>query len=52
MEAIIFLHAWNYDVERTKKCMDMYFTLRTQTPEFFANRYVFGAEIVAQMQVL
>lgn len=52
MEAIIFLHAWEYDIERTKKCMDMFYTTRTHTPEFFANRNVFGVEIVAQMKVL
>lgn len=52
MEAIVFLHAWDYDIEGTKKSMDMYYTMRTQTPEFFANRSAFGADIVAQMQVL
>lgn len=52
MEAITFLHAWNYDIEGTKKSMDMYYTLRTDTPEFFGNRNVFGADIIAQMQVL
>lgn len=52
MEAIVFLHAWNYDIEGTKKSMDLYYTMRTQTPEFFGNRNAFGADIIAQMQVL
>lgn len=49
---MVFLHAFDYDIERTKACMDCFYTIRTQTPEFFANRGVFGMEIVAQMQVL
>ena len=52
MEAIVHLHAWDYDIERTKKCIDMFYTMRTHTPEFFANRNAFGADITAQMQVL
>lgn len=52
LEAIIFLHACNYSVEKAKTCMDTYFTVRTHCPEFFGKRDVNGADITAQMKVL
>lgn len=33
-----FLHCCYYSIEKTKKVMDAYYTIRTYTPEFFQNR--------------
>jgi len=52
LEAIIFLHACYYSIERAKICMDTYHTTRTLCPEFFSNRDVNGADIAAQMKVM
>lgn len=50
-EAIMFVHACEYDLEKAKKCMDLYYTIRTMCPDLFGNRDVFGADIEAQMKV-
>ena len=42
LEAIDFLHACEFDLEKTKVCMDMYYTIRTMCTELFGNRDVFG----------
>lgn len=51
MEAIFFLHACEYDLEKAKKCMDLYYTIRTMCTEIFKNRDMFGADIEAQLKV-
>lgn len=51
LEAIIFVHACEYDLEKAKKCMDLYYTIRTMWTEIFSNRDVFGADIEAQLRV-
>lgn len=33
-----FLHISNYSIEQAKHLIDLFFTLRSQAPEFFANR--------------
>ncbi|XP_031637357.1 alpha-tocopherol transfer protein-like [Contarinia nasturtii] len=52
LDAIIFLHACNYSVEKAKICMDTYYTIRTHCPEFFGQRDVNGHDITAQMNIL
>lgn len=52
LEAIIFLHACYYSVEKAKTCMDTYHTTRTHCPEFFAKRDVNGTDIAGQMKIL
>lgn len=34
----IFAHSCYYDVEATKRCMSVYYRMRSDTPEFFGNR--------------
>lgn len=51
MEAIHFVHACEYDLEKAKKCMDLYYTIRTMCTDLFSSRDVFGADIEAQMKV-
>lgn len=51
MEALIFVHACEYDLEKAKKCMDLYYTIRTMCPEIFGDRDVFGSDIEAQLKV-
>lgn len=50
-EAILFVHACEYDLEKAKKCMDLYYTIRTMCTDLFSSRDVFGADIEAQMKV-
>lgn len=52
LEALIFLHACNYSIEKAKICMDTYHTTRTHCPEFFANRDVNGSDVQSQMKIL
>lgn len=52
LEAIVFLHACGYSMEKAKICMDTYHTTRTHCPEFFAKRDVFGPDVVGQMKIL
>lgn len=52
LEAIVFLHACNYSMEKAKICLDTYHTTRTHCPEFFGNRDVFGEDITSQMKIL
>lgn len=52
LEALIFYHACYNSVERAKSCMDAYYSVRTHSPEFFANRDVAGADIAAQMKIM
>lgn len=48
----MFVHACRYDLDKAKKCMDLYYTIRTMCPELFGNRDVLGADIQAQMDIL
>ncbi|KAK7871767.1 hypothetical protein R5R35_014034 [Gryllus longicercus] len=43
LELAIFLHSNYYDLEKTKVCIDKYFTIRTDMPEVFGNRDVLQA---------
>lgn len=47
----MFVHACGSDVETAKKIMDMYYTVRTHCPEFFAKRDVFAADFVGRINV-
>lgn len=51
MEAIIFVHSCQYDLEKAKQCMDLYYTIRTMCTEIFGNRDVFGADVEAQLKL-
>ncbi|KAG8300720.1 alpha-tocopherol transfer protein-like [Homalodisca vitripennis] len=35
---LLFHHSCMYDIEKTKACVETYYTLRSNTPEFFSNR--------------
>ncbi|XP_075231069.1 alpha-tocopherol transfer protein-like [Lycorma delicatula] len=37
-QLILFYHSCYYDMEATKSCVEIYYTTRTNTPEFFSNR--------------
>lgn len=49
---ILFYHSCFFDMEQTKICIEIYYTLKTETPEFFANRDVFRPELVNALNVL
>ncbi|XP_060880448.1 alpha-tocopherol transfer protein-like [Metopolophium dirhodum] len=49
---ILFYHSCFFDMEQTKTCIEIYYTLKTETPEFFANRDVFRPELVNALNVL
>lgn len=34
----LFAHSCYFDMEATKRCMHVYYQLRTTVPEFFSNR--------------
>lgn len=34
----LFHHSCMCDLERTKACIEVYYSIRTTTPEFFSNR--------------
>lgn len=40
-----FLRGCNFSLERTKKKLDLYFTMRTAAPEFFSNRNIKNPEL-------
>lgn len=52
LEAIVFLHACDYSMEKAKICMDTYHTTRTHCPEFFGKRDVCGQDVCSQMKIL
>ncbi|BET00529.1 CRAL/TRIO domain [Nesidiocoris tenuis] len=37
-QMILFYHSCYWDMEATKSCIDVYYTTRASTPEFFRNR--------------
>jgi len=49
---ILFYHSCYFDMEQTQNCMEVYYTLKTETPEFFANRDVTRPELVNALNVL
>lgn len=49
---ILFYHSCYFDVEKTKSCIEVYYSLKTETPEFFANRDVSRPELVNALNVL
>lgn len=40
-----FLRGCKFSIEKTKRKLDMYFTMRAAIPEFFANRNPYEASI-------
>lgn len=49
---ILFYHSCYLNMEQTKSCIENYYTLRTETPEFFANLDVSRPELVNALNVL
>lgn len=51
-ELIRFLHSCYYKIEETKKCIDVYYKLRSSTPEFFNDRDLSRPELKQAQDVL
>lgn len=49
---ILFYHSCYFDLEQTKNCIEVYYTLKTETPEFFENRDVTRPELVNALNTL
>lgn len=49
---ILFYHSCFFDMEQTKICIEIYYTLKTETPEFFENRDISRPELVNALNVL
>lgn len=49
---ILIHHSCYFDLEASKVCMEVYFTTRTNTPEFFSNRNMNRTELLAQSKVV
>jgi hypothetical protein len=49
---ILFYHSCYFNLEQTKSCIEIYYTLKTNTPEFFANRDVSRPELVNALNTL
>jgi len=49
---ILFYHSCYFSLEQTKSCIEVYYTLKTNTPEFFANRDVSRPELVNALNTL
>ncbi|XP_025414704.1 alpha-tocopherol transfer protein-like [Sipha flava] len=49
---ILFYHSCYFNVEQTKNCIEVYYTLKTETPEFFANRDITRPELVNALNTL
>ncbi|XP_045467228.1 alpha-tocopherol transfer protein-like [Harmonia axyridis] len=47
----LFLHACFYSVDRTKICIENYFTLRSSTPMIFAGRNAYDPKLQAMLQL-
>lgn len=47
-----FLRGCKFSLEKVKKKLDMYYTMRNAIPEFFANRDVNRAEAAAILDVV
>ncbi|XP_049771502.1 alpha-tocopherol transfer protein-like isoform X1 [Schistocerca cancellata] len=48
----IFYHSCYFNVERTKKCINVYFSIRSGTPELFANRDIRRPELQMALSAL
>ncbi|XP_055677710.1 retinol-binding protein pinta-like [Lutzomyia longipalpis] len=46
LEAILFIHSCYYSLEQAKKTIDVHYTIRTHSPEFFAKRDSSAREIL------
>lgn len=51
LETILFLHSCYYSLEQAKKTIDIYYTIRTHSPEFFAKRDTSASEILDMMEI-
>ncbi|KAE9526635.1 hypothetical protein AGLY_013283 [Aphis glycines] len=49
---ILFYHSCYLNMEETKTCIEIYYTLKTETPEFFANRDVTRPELINALNIL
>uniref|UniRef100_A0A2S2NPS6 Alpha-tocopherol transfer protein-like n=1 Tax=Schizaphis graminum TaxID=13262 RepID=A0A2S2NPS6_SCHGA len=49
---ILFYHSCFFDMEQTRNCIEIYYTLKTETPEFFANRDISRPELVNALNIL
>lgn len=49
---ILFYHSCYFNMEETKSCIEIFYTLRTETPEFFDNRDITRPELVNALNVL
>ncbi|GLV36850.1 uncharacterized protein CBL_02315 [Carabus blaptoides fortunei] len=47
----LFLHACFYSVDKTKHCIESYFTIRTNNPFIFGNRDLFSDSIQTMMSL-
>ena len=49
---LTFLRGCKFSLEKTKRKLDMYFSMRTAIPEFFCNRNVRNPELVQIMKAM
>ncbi|KAI5695673.1 hypothetical protein M8J75_001756 [Diaphorina citri] len=49
---ILIHHSCYFDLEASKSCIEVYFTTRTNTPEFFCKRDINRPELLAQSKVV
>ncbi|XP_046660580.1 alpha-tocopherol transfer protein-like isoform X1 [Homalodisca vitripennis] len=51
-QLILFHHSCYFNLEATKSCIEVYYTTRTNTPEFFQNRDLSRPELQKALEVL
>lgn len=51
-QILLFLHSCYFDIDDTKKCIESYYRIRMQTPQFFENRDIDSAELKKALKVL
>ncbi|XP_054282835.1 alpha-tocopherol transfer protein-like isoform X2 [Macrosteles quadrilineatus] len=51
-QLILFHHSCYFNLEATKSCIEVYYTTRTNTPEFFHNRDLTRPELKKGLEVL
>ncbi|VVC28755.1 Hypothetical protein CINCED_3A010787 [Cinara cedri] len=49
---ILFYHSCYFQMEQTKSCIEIYYTLKADTPEFFENRDTSRPEIINALNTL
>ncbi|XP_050537211.1 alpha-tocopherol transfer protein-like [Daktulosphaira vitifoliae] len=49
---ILFYHSCYYNTESTKNCIEVYYSLKTEAPEFFQDRDVSRQELIQALDVL